>query len=364
MDIVNHTFAVDRGDLSRTTVLTTTEALPRPRRGGAAGRHLRADREQHHLRRPRRPARLLALLPRRSALGRDPGLGVRRRGRVGLRRHRTRRTALRLLAHGHARAAHAGAGDRRQPRRRHRTPAGIARGLQPVPAHGGRPGLARGPGGHPGAAAPRLHHVVPDRRPARRRRAAARAGGADQRVEQDGPRPRVAAAAARRGRGRAHVAGQPRLRRGPGVFRHGAALRPAGRPAARTVHRDGRLRRQQRAAPARAGPPRRPVGLAPRRGLHAPRRHARGRPAPPFFSAPDRLRQRGRDWGRDETRAARGRTLGRLRAVGGASASRCRPAAAWRMWRRCTGNCWPVACPRTSGTSCRRRSQRGRYGSA
>ena len=31
MDIVNHTFAVDRGDLSRTTVLTNTEALPAPR---------------------------------------------------------------------------------------------------------------------------------------------------------------------------------------------------------------------------------------------------------------------------------------------------------------------------------------------
>ena len=30
MDIVNHTFAVDRGDLSRTTVLTNTEAPPAP----------------------------------------------------------------------------------------------------------------------------------------------------------------------------------------------------------------------------------------------------------------------------------------------------------------------------------------------
>src|SRR5215218_7929261 len=54
--------------------------------GAAAGRALRAERQQRHLRRAGRPARLLAALPHARGLGAHPRLGLRARGRLALAR--------------------------------------------------------------------------------------------------------------------------------------------------------------------------------------------------------------------------------------------------------------------------------------
>ena len=80
--------------------------------------------------------------------------------------------------------------------------------------------------GHPDAAAAALLHLLPDRRPARRRGLRdPRAGGHLQRLEQDRDRRRLPARPAPGGRaGRPHLAAQRRFRRGPGDLRPGRHL--------------------------------------------------------------------------------------------------------------------------------------------
>ena len=108
-------------------------ARARARPGAAAGRHLRADREQRHLRGDGRGDVLLGLLPRRGRLG--PGADV------GLRRGRAKRGRGRRARHAPVRLPAPVLAPRRDARRRRRArlrrrlaaPSGAALGLPPLP---------------------------------------------------------------------------------------------------------------------------------------------------------------------------------------------------------------------------------------
>ena len=244
----------------------------RARPGAATGRDLRHDLEQRHLRGLRRGDVLLGLLPRRGRLGHAADLGLRRgreqRGRGGRGRHAPLRISAVLLAPGRD------AGRRRRVRVRRRLSAQSrpALRLPPLPGHRRRPLLPGRDRGDPDAAAAALLHLVPDRRPARRRRPGdARAGDRLQRLQQDLDRRRLPARPARgRRAGRAHLRAQRRVRRGAGDLRPHRLLRRDRLARARPGHLRRRLRR-------RRGPPGGPLPLRRRpRPQHGGRRDPLG----------------------------------------------------------------------------------------
>ena len=126
--------------------------------------------------------------------------------------------------------------------------------------------------GDPDAAAAALLHLVPDRRPARRRGPGdPRAGDRLQRLEQDLDRRRLPARPARgRRAGRPDLPREHRVRRGAGHLRPHRRLRRDRLARARTGHLRRRLRR-------RRGPPGGPLALRRRaRPQHGGRRHPLG----------------------------------------------------------------------------------------
>ena len=197
-------FLVKRDEFRECRVAEGDPAEPRARAGAAAGRDLRHDLEQRHLRRLRRGDVLLGLLPdRRGGLGTAADLGLRRgreqRGRGGRGGDAPLRLPARLLAPGR----HPGRRRRVRLRRRLAAQSGAALGLPPLSRQRRRQLLPARDRGGPDAAAAALLHLVPDRRPARRRGPGdARAGDRLERLEQDRDRRRLPARPARGRRAR------------------------------------------------------------------------------------------------------------------------------------------------------------------
>ena len=202
--------------------------------GAAACRQLRADRQQRHLRRDGRGDVLLGLLPRRGRLGAGADVGFCRGRRERDRRCRGGYSGLRLPASLLAPAGDAEERQRQRLRRRLAPPGGAALGLPPLPGQQRRPLLQRRQRGRADAAAAALLHLLPDRRPARRRGPdRARPDRDLQRLEQDRDRRRLPAGATRRRRaGRPHLGAEQGVRRGPRHLRpHGHLRRDRARSA-------------------------------------------------------------------------------------------------------------------------------------
>ena len=207
------------------------------------------------------------------------------------------------------------AGRRRRGRLRRRlaAPGRAALRLPPLPGDRRRSVLPRRHRGDPDAAAAALLHLVPDRRPARRRGADdARPDPDLQRLEQDRDRRRLPARAARRGRaGRPHLAAQRRVRRGPGDLRPHRRLRrdrlaraaapPPSSTSPATARCAARSTRTTATSSSTAWRWASPTGRS-----SAPAPASCPAHSPSFFFAPDRVIKRAEDWGRAglETRVA------------------------------------------------------------
>ena len=217
------------------------------RPGPAAGRHLRPHREQRHLRRVRRRHELLGLLPRRGGLGPGPMWGfaqVEASEADGVEAGPGSSGTCRVLV-----------ADRRAGRRRRRTASSTApphRDRCPPPTTatwraGSDPSTGRRRR-RCRCCSPALLHLVPARRPARRRRAGRPAADRDlERLEQDRARGGVPAAAG--GRASELIVGLTSP--GARVRRRPRDLRPGGRPTTRS-RRSGPAPRPSSTSPATA----------------------------------------------------------------------------------------------------------------
>ncbi len=170
-------FLVKRDDLRECRVAESEAPALGAGPGAAAGRDLRPDREQRHLRGDGRGDVLLGLLPGRGRLGAGADVGLRRgraqrgrRGRAG--DARLRLPAPLLAPGGDARPRPASSGFVDGSPHRAALPSAYHRYL----ASAADPFYRRRHRGRPDAAAPALLHLVPDRRPARRRGARRAAG--------------------------------------------------------------------------------------------------------------------------------------------------------------------------------------------